>query len=592
MHGCQSPKKMGIPVFNQPKTAMNPCPKSSPVRSGLPAICAISVLLLSLPSRSFAQASETDISKRDSDGQTALHKYTVYDWGSLDDVKILVSRGADVNAVDNDGYTPLHMAAMSGYPDKAKYLLEKGANLQALTKSGATPLHLAAERRRFDPVLLDLLIGPPDHSNVNVRDSEGRTPLWRAADAENADSVKWLIDHGADPNIANSRGEQPLDRALLLDYMKVAETLCDNGGSPNAITEDGVTVLAKAIDRGKKGQLEFLLAHKGDPNAKFQGGRTALHFAARKTNEAASKALLAAGADINATDEEGHTPLDYVDVSSGAEFAAWFKSQGAKHGEPKAEPNGDTVLHRVVGDGNLAVLKETVEAYPKLLDQRNEEGLTPLMIAVSEGWLEGAETLAAAGANVGLKAGHDKTLAFLAAESGKLAVLKWVVSKGVSPKEPDGYGRTPLQRAAEKSLECVQWLVEQGVDINAKSKSDDTALVTALSRDRVDVVKFLIEKGADLRAADSNGTTLLHRAARKKSPELAKLLLAQGADINARDKRGTTPLHRSSDTKSAIETMKLLLASGADRTAKDNDGKTPLDYATKARNEAAIKLLQ
>lgn len=567
-------------------------PSSAGPRFGLLPVWAAAVLLLALPSGSWAQSSETDVAKRDSDGQTALHKYTGYDWGSLDDVKTLIARGADVNATDNDGFTPLHLAAMNGYADKARYLLEHGASLQALTKQKTTPLHLAAERRRFDAGLLDLLSGPPNARNVNPRDAEGRTPLYRAVDADNAESVKWLIDHGADPNLATSRGEMPLDRALLLEYMKVAETLCDNGGSPNAITEDGLTVLATAIDRGKKGQLEFLLAHKADPNAKFQGGRTALHFAARKRDEAAAKALLAAGANLNATDEEGRTPLDYVDVSSGAEFAAWLKSQGAKHGEPKVESNGDTVLHQVTGDKNLAALKEAVEAYPKLLDQKNEEGMTPLMMAVSKGWLEGAETLAAAGADVRLKADHDKTLAFLAAESGKLAVLKWVVGKGVSPKEPDSYGRTPLQKAAEKSLECVQWLVEQGVDINAKSKSEESPLILAIARDKLDVFKFLIEKGAELRGVDSTGATLLHRAARKKSPELAKLLLAQGADINAKDKRGTTPLHRAADTKSAIETFKLLLEKGADRTAKDNDGKTALDYANKAKNEVAIKLLQ
>ena len=591
------PEKMGIPGFNYPKTAMNTCRQSSPVRFGLPAICAFATLLVSLTTPSLAQSSQTDIAERDSDGQTALHKYTVYDWGSLEDVKILVSRGADVNAVDNDGYTPLHMAAMSGYPDKAKFLLEKGANLQALTKGGAMPLHLAAERRRFDPVLLDLLIGPPNNSNVNVRDSQGRTPLWRAADAENAESVKWLIDHGADPNIANSIGEQPLDRALLLGYMKVARTLCENGASPNAITEDDMTVLIKAMDRGKQESVDFLLSFKFDPNFKCKGDRTAMHMAATKANETAAKALLAAGANINAADEKGRTPLDYVDESRNAQFAAWLRSQGAKPGVQKLDDadiaKGNTpILLAVNYRKDIVALKNSIEASPKLVDQRNNDGDTPLIEAVEAGWIEGADVLVAAGADIKLKTRSGRSLLSIAVETGKLPVIKWAAGRGLSIEEPDSGGTMPLIRAAGKNLECVQWFIEQGANIDARAKSGETPVSQSISRDKLDVFKFLVGKGADLRGLDSNDATLLHLSARKKSPEFARILLEKGADINARDKRGLTPLHRAADTKSAIETLQLLLEKGADRSAKDKDGKTPLDYATKAKNEAAIKLLQ
>jgi ankyrin repeat protein len=580
---------------------MNTCCQSSCARYFLPAFCAVAALLLTLTPSSFGQASETDITNRDSDGQTALHKYTVYDWGSLEDVKILVARGADVNAVDNDGYTPLHMAAMSGYADKARFLLEKGARLKAFTKYGAAPLHLAAERRRFDPVLLGLLVGPANDSQVNLRDGEGRTPLWRAADADNADSVKWLLDHGADPNMANARGEQPLDRVLLLGYMKVARTLCENGASPNAITEDSMTVLIAVIDRGKPGAIDFLLSLKFDPNFKCKGDRTALHMAATKANQVAAKALLAAGATINAADENGRTPLDYVDESRDAPFAAWFKAQGAQPGIVKPKPvasaddeeeKAKPPLFRAVDLVNMAALKSAIAAGPTLLNQVDEYRQTPLMKAVEIGWIAGAEELLAAGADLKLKTGSGRGLVYIAAEAGKLPVLKWTVSKGLSVEEPDSGGTTPLIRAAGRNLDCVQFLLDQGANLNAHGKQGDSALSQAISRDKLDVFKFLIAKGADIGGVDSNNATLLLLSARKRSPEFARILLGKGADLNAKDKRGLTPLHRAADTRSAIETLKLLLEKGADRSAKDKDGKTPLDCATKVKNEAAIKLLQ
>jgi len=543
-----------------------------------------------------ADVNSVNVTERDSDGRTALHKIALYDWGSLDDLKVLLARGADANATDKDGDTPLHLAAMFGQTEKAKYLVEKGAATQAANKYGSTPLHYAAERRRTDTELLALLTGKLGADPV---DKEGRTPLFRAVDADAPDTVKWLIEHGASPDKATADGERPLHRALTLDYEKVFAVLCEKGANVNATTKDGLTLLMYFTLRDKPETIQRLLGLKASPNAKGEGGRTAMHVAASRRNQKAMEWFLAAGGDINLADDEGRTPLDYADESK-AEWTTWLKAKGAKPGQvkPKAEAaqgddeDGNTALHLAVEKEDLAAVAGLVKSSPRFVNQKNKAGVTPLMMAVAGGWTEGAEALAAAGADFQAKDAEGHTLAWLAADTGKLALLKWVAGKGVSCADANAYGYTPLCRAAGRNLECVQWLLGQGADINAGTKSGETPLAYAISMEKLDVAQYLIDKGAELRGVDSSGATLLHRAARKKSPEFAKLLLAKGADINAKDKRGVTPLHRAADSKSAIATFELLLAKGADRAAKDNAGKTPLDYATKAKNQAAINLLK
>jgi ankyrin repeat protein len=408
--------------------------------------------------------------------------------------------------------------------------------------------------------------------------------------------------------------------------MKVARTLCENGASPNAISEDDMTVLMKAMYLGEQGSVDFLLSFKFDPNFKCKGDRTAMHMAAKMANETAAKALLAAGANINAADEIGRTPLDYVDESRNAQFAAWLRSQDAKPGVQKLDAEGNTPILLAVEKKDIVALKNSIEASPKLVDYRNHDGYTPLIKAVDAGWIEGADVLVAAGADIKLKTPGGRGLLLIAAETGKLPVIKWAAGRGLSIEEPDEYGTTPLIGAAGKNLECVQWFIEQGANIDARARSGETPVRQSISGDKLDVFKFLVGKGADLRGLDHDNATLLHRSAGKKSPEFARILLEKGADINARDEHGRTPLIGAADTKSAIETLKLLLEKGADinvrdehgrtplhlaagknsaienlklllekgadRSAKDKDGKTPLDYATKAKNEAAIKLLQ
>jgi ankyrin repeat protein len=97
--------------------------------------------------------------------------------GNIDLVKSLISSGANINAKDDRGMTPLHEAAYYGQREVAKVLIAKGANVNETDTAGQTPLHIAANfGAKFVPELL-LANG----ANISARDVAGNTPLHAAA---------------------------------------------------------------------------------------------------------------------------------------------------------------------------------------------------------------------------------------------------------------------------------------------------------------------------------------------------------------------------------------------------------------------------
>jgi ankyrin repeat protein len=107
---------------------------------------------------------------------------------------LLIDHGANVNVqFDEDGLTPLHLAASASLHDVAKKLLARGANANVADRAAEMPLHIAASRG--DVAMARLLI---DHgANVNAAGYKGRTPL-RCAVEENHESVADLLrQHGA-----------------------------------------------------------------------------------------------------------------------------------------------------------------------------------------------------------------------------------------------------------------------------------------------------------------------------------------------------------------------------------------------------------
>jgi cytohesin len=150
----------------------------------------------------------------------ALHEAILH--GQTDLVRVLLEGGADPNRQSPEGSTPLDDACLKGEKEIVSLLIAHGAKVGVRNKSGATPLHDAALGGNRDVIQLLLEHG----AEIDARDQEsGASPLFYAASWGREEAVETLLSRGADPGLPNRRGQTPFEAARENDHKEVADLL-------------------------------------------------------------------------------------------------------------------------------------------------------------------------------------------------------------------------------------------------------------------------------------------------------------------------------------------------------------------------------
>ncbi|MCC6233626.1 MAG: ankyrin repeat domain-containing protein [Verrucomicrobiales bacterium] len=276
-------------------------------------------------------ADPTRVNARDEQGNTVLH--TASFLGHAEAVRLLLEAGADPNVTNHAGVTPLLRAAAD--PAKVSLLLARGAKPGLASQLGHTPLHLAARSPKATESVRILIEKGAD---VNARSALGATPLMAAAAASHLEAVQLLVERGAevnavpvpqvphlDPIFGGLR--TPLMWAALGGDRRLVEYLLDHGAEVNLVSGFG-TALSQTGWRRQVDVARLLLDRgaKVDQAEPFSGFTT-LHWAASVENRRADlvELLLQHGANPAAV---GGQPVDaFMGVPQTPLSLAWQRGE-------------------------------------------------------------------------------------------------------------------------------------------------------------------------------------------------------------------------------------------------------------------------
>lgn len=246
---------------------------------------------------------KVDLNAQDNSGMSLLHCAVKNKQDAIVTYLVRV-RACSPKTQMKNGTSPVFDAAKSGTAEQVKLLLTFGADPNAATTSGLTALHQAAARGNLDMVKELVQAG----AEVNAVTKDGRTPIFYAAERGKASTVSYLLDKKAEINLADEKGVTPLILAARCGNAALVKFLVVNKKANFAATaKDGTTAL---IAGAKTPEIVKFLAEKmPNVNGVDPDGNTVLHLCAETADEETVRKLLYYGAKEDLPNKKGETPI-------------------------------------------------------------------------------------------------------------------------------------------------------------------------------------------------------------------------------------------------------------------------------------------
>jgi ankyrin repeat protein len=438
----------------------------------------------------------------------------------------MIDDGADVNATQGDGSTPLHWAVYKVDHELVAQLLEHGAAADVTNKYGASAL---AEAVKLGDVRLvtQLLDAGADVDSPN---GDGQTALMLAARVGKLEVAKLLVERGADVNATEAwRDQTALIWAVDGNFPEIAELLIDNGADVNV--------------RASANEWDSQIT--SEPRAQYRpvGGLTTLIYAARSGCTRCARALLAAGADIDKPTPEGMTPLMIAIDNQRYDTARLLLDEGAN---PHVwDWYGRTALYVATDMSSF----RGRQSHPGLSSETSANDMIRLLL--EKGVNPNAQLTMhrpSRGGNIGrfsddlLTTGTTPLLR--AAIGADVEAVRLLLEHGALADLPNAQGMTPLmvaaghgsgrdrqlssEQAQARAIEIIDLLLAAGADVNARLNEVMSRTARAARQPN-----SLTER---------EGQTPIYGAVKFGWTNVVEHLLAKGADPNVKDVLGRTPL--------------------------------------------------
>lgn len=467
--------------------------------------------------------------------------YALNDKESLEMVRLLVDKGADVNAWNGTGKSNALMKAITlGESEIVRVLLEAGADVSAKNGKGANAVLRARASRDLDIQRMVRerweqmrLSEPVTMSKLSEREKAVFELMLTegASDAAVAARIGGFSQDGRfNPNARWPNGGHSLLMVAALKGMpQTAELLLQQGASVTARSADKweQSVLFYAIQGPEpEPMVTLLLAHGADPNARRSRDKGTVLMSVCQRPDAETRLALA---DLLIA--QGARP-DYEDA------------------------NGISAADLALEKGDRKLLEIFYRNYAQA------PGTT-------------VETLAAASTMEKDRATYTNT-------------------PRPHSQNPNRHRMELHLAVARRQLSEVQRLIKDGADVHALNRKGNSPLIEAADQLNLEMCGVLLAAGADPNQFSQNemrGTALIYAAARMNSAPVVKLLLDRGAQPNVgMGEWGYTPLMLATALQEE-QTVQLLLERGANPNLRAADGMTAMNLARRTQNEAIARRL-